>query len=137
MNARVRSRLGGVFAGLALVLGGAAQADGGIELRCGGIGVDESSAMRAEAARHALTLVFASTEGRYLSGIRLSIVDPLNDRDAASPDCGPVGVVDVPAASRYRVTATFDGRTESQWFDLRPAGGATAVMRWALTPPAR
>ncbi len=138
MKEHVRGRLYSGLAVLTMALGGAAQADAGaIELRCGGIGVDESTAMRAEAGRHALTLVFASTEGRYLSDVGLRIVDPLNDLEAVSADCGPVAVVDVPAASRYRVTATFGGRTESQWFDLRPGGGATAVMRWALTPPAR
>lgn len=138
MREHVRSRLSGGLALLAMALSGAVQADAGaIELRCGGIGVDESTAMRAEAGRHALTLVFASTGGRYLSGVGLRIVNPLNDREVVSTDCGPVGVVDVPAASRYRVTATFDGRTESQWLALRPAGGATVVMRWALNPPAR
>lgn len=114
-----------------LALAPAAQAQEGqaIKLVCGGIGVDESAKMRAEISSHSLTILYSTPDGSYLTGVHTRVDDPLKDRSAES-ECGPVGQVDVSEPGRYRVTATFTGQTRSQWFDLKPGGGARTVMSW-------
>lgn len=101
-----------------------------IRLQCGGVGLDESEALRASAGRHALMIIFATPDRAYLSGVQTRIDDPLADR-VAEAECGPIGLVDVPTAGRYRLTTSFRGESRSQWFDLEPGGGARTVVQWA------
>lgn len=114
---------------LALPTTAAAAADG-ISLVCGGIGVDESAPLRADSGKHALTILFTTTDGAYLAGVQTRVDDPLNDL-AAESECGPVGHVEVQKAGRYRVSTEFGGKKRTEWFDLKPGGGARTTMRWA------
>ncbi len=100
-----------------------------LRLECGGIGVDESQRMRAEAGLHALLILFAAADGSYLADVATRIDDPLGDQRVEAA-CGPVGLVDVPAAGRYRISATYGGVTQEQWIDLKPGGGARISLRW-------
>lgn len=100
-----------------------------LRLDCGGIGLDESQRMRAEAGLHALLILFATTDGSYLADVAVRIDDPLRDRRVASA-CGPIGLVDVPEPGRYRITATYGGVTQEQWLELKPGGGARISLRW-------
>lgn len=123
---------GGALAA-ALVVSGALQAAApaadDVRLNCGGIGVDESSAMRADAARHALTILFTAADGHYLSDVQTRVEDPLGDRRVELA-CGPIGQVDVTQPGRYRVVATYGERTQTRWFELKPGGGAKTTLRW-------
>ena len=100
-----------------------------LRLECGGIGLEESERMRAEAAMHALTLFFSTTEGGFVTDVATRVDDPLADRRVES-SCGPIGQLDVPEAGRYRITATYGGQTQEHWVDLAPAGGARLALRW-------
>ena len=100
-----------------------------ISVECGGIGEDEAARMRAAAGSHSLLIQFVSSDGSYLADVHARIDDPLRDLRAEA-DCGPIGLVDVPSAGRYRVTATYDGHAQEQWVNLKPAGGARMVFRW-------
>ncbi len=101
-----------------------------ITLTCGGIGAEESQAMLAAEKSHALTVVFATSEGSWLAGVDTRVDDPLADLQAQAR-CGPLGLVEVPVAGRYRVVATYRGETREQWVDLTPGGGARLVLRWS------
>lgn len=100
-----------------------------ITLACGGIGQDESEAMRAMEKAHALMILFTEQGGSYVTGVATRIDDLLGDRSRAG-DCGPIGLLDVPVAGRYRITATYSGVTREQWVDLTPMGGARLVLSW-------
>ena len=100
-----------------------------LRLECGGIGLEESERMRAEAAMHALTLFFSTTEGGFVTDVATRVDDPLGDRRVEA-SCGPLGQLDVPEAGRYRVTATYAGQTQEHWLDLSPGGGARLALRW-------
>lgn len=113
-----------------LVLAGPAQADEALRLNCGGVGLDESEGMRAEAGKHALTLLLTTPDGDYLGDVHLRVEDPLKNRQAEA-NCGPIGQVDVSEAGRYRVVASYKGKSQSQWFNLKPGGGARATLRWS------
>lgn len=102
---------------------------GPITLACGGIGQDESSQMRALEKAHSLMILFATREGAYLTDVVTRIDDPLADR-AIERACGPIGLADVPVAGRYRITATFEGRTQEHWLALAPMSGKRLVLSW-------
>lgn len=100
-----------------------------LRLECGGIGLEESQRMRAEAAMHALTLFFSTTEGGFITDVVTRVDDPLGDR-RVEVSCGPIGQLDVPDAGRYRITATYAGATQEHWVELTPGGGARLSLRW-------
>mgnify|MGYP006168419057 FL=1 len=100
-----------------------------LRLECGGIGLEESERMRAEVAMHALTLLFSTTEGGFVTDVATRVDDPLGDRRVEA-SCGPLGQLDVPAPGRYRITATYAGATQEHWIELTPGGGARLSLRW-------
>lgn len=107
----------------------AQEASPALRLECGGIGLEESQRMRAEVAMHALTLLFATTAGGFVTDVATRVDDPLGDRRVEA-SCGPIGQVDVPAPGRYRITATYAGATQEHWIELTPGGGARLSLRW-------
>lgn len=100
-----------------------------ITLACGGIGQDESARMRALQSAHALTMIFTLSDGTYIADVMVRIDDPLADL-RIERECGPIGLVDVPAPGKYRVVATFEGRAQERWVELHPFGGDRLVLRW-------
>ena len=81
---------------------------------CGGIGSDESVAMRAQMKDHPLSLLFARPDGAYLADVDVTI----QDATTAAPALvfrarGPVCLVDLPSGS-YMVQATSGGVTKNQ-----------------------
>lgn len=130
MENGIRTTLFAFCCASALALPATGLAADGISLVCGGIGVDESTRLRADTGEHALTILFTTTDGAYLAGVQTRVDDPLNDLTAAS-ECGPVGHVDIQKAGRYRVSTEFGGKKNTEWFDLKPGGGARTTMRWA------
>ena len=87
------------------------QTAGAVQYRCGGIGVDESSAMRAAMKDYPLALLFAAPGGDYLADIQVQISGA---NDASFTAGGPVCLLKLPEG-RYTVKATTkDGRDKSQ-----------------------
>lgn len=135
MNIRSGNRCVCLVAFVLLVPAGSASAQAAagdepaLRLECGGIGLEESQRMRAEVAMHALTLLFSTTEGGFVTDVATRVDDPLGDRRVEA-SCGPLGQLDVPEAGRYRVTATYAGQTQEHWLDLSPGGGARLALRW-------
>ena len=56
----------------------------GARHRCGGIGSDESIAMRAQMKEHSLSLLFAQPSGAYLADIDVTTIDQPNARAAGA-----------------------------------------------------
>ncbi|BFO55731.1 hypothetical protein AVXHC19_25340 [Acidovorax sacchari] len=82
---------------------------------CGGIGLDESTAMRAAMKDHPLSLLFAAGGGDYLADVQVKLV-PQGWGDAgalAFTATGPVCLLDLPAGS-YEVEATSGGKQKRQ-----------------------
>jgi hypothetical protein len=98
-------------------------------LVCGGVGIDDSKPMLGQQPAHSLTIVFAARDGSYLAGVDTRIAG--SDSDVAIEQaCGPIGLVDVPVAGTYRVSASFEGRTLENQVQLRPGGGDRLVLQW-------
>lgn len=90
-----------------------AQTQAGVAYLNGGIGLDESEALKAERARWPLTLVFAVQTRRravYASDVRVRISDAGGAERFALDDAGPYLLLRL-APGRYTVQATHDGHT--------------------------
>ena len=103
--------------------------DGAVRYVCGGIGSDESNAMRAAMKEHPLALLFARSDGAYLADVDVDIKGADGAPSLALRASGPVCLVDIPDG-RYTVSArTTGGEAKSQAVTV--GGGAkTASFRF-------
>lgn len=91
----------------------AMQSTGALHYACGGIGSDESIAMRAAMKKHPLSLLFARKDGDYLANLSV-VVQPDNGQALRFTAGGPICLLQLPTGS-YTVTATTqDGMDQSQ-----------------------
>ena len=87
------------------------QGSGAARYVCGGIGSDESTAMRAAMKSHPLSLLFSRPDGAYLANVQVSIRGDAGTLDLRAD--GPVCIIDLPAG-KYTVQATSGGATKSE-----------------------
>ncbi|SFN30721.1 hypothetical protein [Variovorax sp. OV329] len=96
--------------------------------RCGGVGSDESTAMRAQMKEHPLSLLFAASGGAYLADVDVAIQGPSAVQPLMFRANGPVCLVDLPAGS-YTVVATSGGVSKKESVTLG-AGSKTLDFRF-------
>ena len=88
------------------------QEKGAVQYSCGGIGKDESTAMRAAMKVYPLSLLFAAKDGDYLADVSVDIQSGQGSTQFTAN--GPVCLVKLPAGA-YKVTATTkDGQSQSK-----------------------
>ena len=87
--------------------------EGAVRYVCGGIGSDESTAMRAAMKDHPLALLFARSDGAYLADVQVDIKGADGAPSLALRASGPVCLVDLPAG-RYTIDAAMAGSAKSQ-----------------------
>lgn len=84
---------------------------GSVRYVCGGIGSDESTAMRAAMKSHPLSLLFSRPGGAYLADVQVAIK---GDNTALNLKAdGPVCLIDLPAG-KYSIQAASGGATRSE-----------------------
>jgi hypothetical protein len=107
------------------------QTSNGVRYMNGGVGVGERDAMRGAGRDFGLHLSFSeATSGHYVAGVDLSIADAHGGTVFTLPNAGPWVYVDLPPGS-YRVTADYQGRTQTQRVSVGDGGpAATAYLRW-------
>ncbi len=86
--------------------------EGPVSYACGGIGSDESTAMRAAMKSHPLSLLFARADGAYMADVAVTLTGPSGTPTALRAG-GPVCLVNLPAGS-YTVEAASAGETRRQ-----------------------
>ncbi|GAA4358075.1 hypothetical protein GCM10023165_52670 [Variovorax defluvii] len=106
----------------------AMKVQGNARFACGGIGSDESGAMRAAMKDHPLSLLFARATGEYLANVDVTIKAAGGDTALAMRASGPVCLVDLPAG-RYTVEASTEGMTKSHTVTVG-RGSQTADFRF-------
>lgn len=84
---------------------------------CGGVGAEESNAMRAAMKDHPLSLLFARPGGAYLADVQVTVKDAQGGTALAMRTDGPVCLVDLPAG-RYTVEAESEGVVKTQVVSL-------------------
>ncbi|RYF69467.1 MAG: carboxypeptidase regulatory-like domain-containing protein [Comamonadaceae bacterium] len=91
----------------------AMKGDGAVRWVCGGIGSDESTAMRGAMKSHPLSLLFARKDGAYLADVDVRIQSAAGAPALTLRANGPVCLVDLPAG-RYAVEARTEGLSQKQ-----------------------
>lgn len=87
--------------------------DANARYACGGIGVDESTAMRAAMDKHPLSMLFARSGGDYVGTVEVTITPAKGESATKITADGPVCLVDLPEG-KYEVTASTEGKTEKR-----------------------
>jgi len=106
----------------------AMKVQGNARFACGGIGSDESNAMRAAMKDHPLALLFARAGGEYLANVDVTIKSAGGDTALAMRASGPVCLIDLPAG-RYTVEARSEGMTKTHTV-MVGRGSQTADFRF-------
>ena len=89
------------------------QMQGAAHFVCGGIGSDESAAMRAAMKSHPLSLLFARADGAYLAEVGVTVTDAGGKQALKMRSTGPVCLVDLPAG-KYTVEVDNEGTVKKQ-----------------------
>ena len=102
------------------------RSEGPVRYACGGIGVDESTAMRAAMKSHPLSLLFARADGAYLADVSVTLtgVGGASGAPVTLRANGPVCLVNLPAGN-YTVEAVTDGMSKRQTVTV---GGAPKTL---------
>ncbi|MDR3419446.1 MAG: hypothetical protein P4L83_24980 [Nevskia sp.] len=112
-----------------------AQQAGNVSYICGGIGLDESDAMKAAASKHSLALTFTAHIGKrdaYTADVKVTIAGA-DGKAVLDATCdAPYFLVDLPAG-KYKVTAVSGGVSKSQTVDIAAGGHKKVVFAWAST----
>jgi len=124
---------------LALVLAGAAfaqdglppvQTSGGVSYVTGGVGLDESAAIKAAEKDFNLSLLFAQDKrGEYLADIKVSIADKAGKIVLKVVSDGPMLLVRLPAGA-YKVSAIHEGKTLVKTVQVEAKGVARVGFVW-------
>jgi hypothetical protein len=127
---------------LALAMAGAALAQdalppvqnfGGVSYLSGGIGLDESDAIKAAEKDFTLSLLFAQTKrGEYLSDVKIGVKDKAGKTVLEAITDGPMLLARLPAGE-YKVSAESEGVTQVKTVRVAGTGVTRAGFVWQPT----
>jgi hypothetical protein len=100
---------------------------------CGGVGQADQERMKAQIADHDAFLTFAQQGGAYLADVDVRVVDSRGSEVLRGRCDGPLMLLDLPAAGKYRVIATVDGEQRDKTINVG-RGTARAVFVWPARP---
>jgi len=104
--------------------------ENGITYLTGGVGHDESAAMKAAAKDYPLSMVFAGGKhNAYLADIKVTIADHANKALLDTVADGPIMLVKLPPG-KYAVTAMKDGEALHRTVRVNAHGERQIVFHW-------
>ncbi len=110
-----------------------AKTENGITYVCGGVGLEESTAMKQAASDYDLMLTFAASNGAYLADVNVDIADARGKSRLQTTCNAPIMLVDFDDAGKYRVQAEANGHTLTRSAQVRNSGKVTTVaMAWPM-----
>ena len=93
----------------------------------GGIGKSEAASMRRAGKRFDLRMEFSSRkDNEFIAAARLLVTDMTGAPVLTLADAGPIVNMELPAG-RYRVAATWHGRTETRLVSLNGKAGQSGT----------
>jgi hypothetical protein len=102
----------------------------GITYLSGGIGRDESAAMKAEAKNYPLSLVFsAGKEGEYVADVPVTIKDRAGKVVLDTVSSGPIILLKLPAG-KYRVVALRQGKALQRTVVVKAKSERQVSFHW-------
>lgn len=109
--------------------------DGAVQFLSGGIGADETAAIKAASKRYALTVLFAETRSGhdvYLASVSVTIRDAGGQIVLHTVTEGPYLLVNLPAG-RYRFSAEHAGLTRQLALDIKDGVPQRHSLVWPYT----
>jgi hypothetical protein len=97
---------------------------------CGGVGIDQQEAMKAQAPGHSLMLTFAASTGAYLANVQVQITDSRGNVLLGATCPGPIMLVDLPHKDTWHVRAQAGGVTREKTVTAGGGGTARAALLW-------
>jgi hypothetical protein len=104
---------------------------------CGGVGKEEATYLKKEAAKHDLALTFAAKDGEYLADVNVAISDAKGNPVLQTRCDGPMMLVDLPRGGTYRVHAETAGYALDRTVKVSKNRGGHKVASAVLTWPTR
>jgi hypothetical protein len=112
------------------------QTFGGVSYLSGGIGSDESDAIKAAEKDFTLSLLFAqSKRGEYLSDVKVGIKDKAGKTVLEAVADGPMLLARLPSGE-YKVSAESEGRAQVKTVRVADKGVTHASFVWQPTAKA-
>ncbi len=107
-----------------------AKMENGITYLSGGIGHDESAAMKAEATSYPLSMIFsAGKDNEYLADVKITIKDKAGKEVLNAVSNGPIMLVKLPAG-RYTIAAERNGKSLHHAVHVNHKGGKQVYFHW-------
>jgi hypothetical protein len=106
------------------------QTQNGIHYVTGGIGKEQSEALKMVAKDYDLMLTFATRGGKYLADVGVQIADMHGNTLVDTVSKGPLFLADLPAG-RYKVTAAEEGISQIKVVNIGGQRPAEAVVHWS------
>jgi hypothetical protein len=103
---------------------------GSVSYVSGGIGLESRERLASLTRDFNLKLVFASTSGEYVSGVRVAIANAAGKTLLDATSEGPWLLARLPAGN-YQIVATFGGNAVKRQTVVGAANLATIDFRWA------
>jgi hypothetical protein len=86
---------------------------------CGGVGQNEQEQFKRDAASHNALVTFATPGGAYVAGVDVK-VSGADGKLLAQGRCeGPLMLLDVPGAGKYRIDASYGGQEQHKEVQLK------------------
>ncbi|MEA3119821.1 MAG: hypothetical protein QOI13_3091 [Paraburkholderia sp.] len=102
---------------------------GTIEYVSGGVGLDESTALKREARRWPLAFRFTGPTSDYLADVHVRIVDPRGIEVLSADSMGPYMLVKLPPG-RYTVHASYADQEQKRTVNVPARPGTHADFHW-------
>lgn len=110
------------------------QRAGAISYLSGGVGSDQSSAIKGVMHRYPLVLEFVGktgTDNEYLADVPVHIADAHGNNLLTTKANGPFMLLSLPHG-RYVVSANYNGKTERREVDIEAATRAHEMFVWQM-----
>jgi len=106
------------------------QTQNGIDYVVGGIGKEQSEAMKVAGQDYDLMLIFATDGGKYLADIDLEIEDMNGNILLNTVSQGPLFLANLPVG-RYKITASAQGTSPARVVDIGGERAMKVVFQWS------
>ncbi|CAB3757645.1 carboxypeptidase-like regulatory domain-containing protein [Paraburkholderia humisilvae] len=105
------------------------QQQGGVSYTSGGVGLDESHALRAAEHDWPLSLRFTGPTSDYLADVHVKIADTHSGDVLSATSRGPYMLVKLPPG-RYTVQASYEDRAQTRSITVPAKGTTKADFSW-------
>ncbi len=102
--------------------------ENGITYMCGGVGLDESTAMKQAAKDYDLMSTFAAQDGSYLADVEVELLGKDGAAILQTTCDGPILLLKLPRAGSYRMRATVNGHAQTKAVSLGHGRGTRRLV---------